>query len=652
MAKTLRVLTDPDFTTKGSVLTKEEADQDLIDIWNEFTSGSGTVNAGTLQVAGTNLFPDGDPQDLGTGDAPTFAGLTSDGLVTVNNSLRLSSTAPQFQFEESDVTDNNARLVLTGSVLRIQEVTDGFTLTRTHTDFDLTDGSSTFYGTINANGGTATDLILINGNTDFGIGNNAADSQFIRYAPTGGTHIWKFGSRTAGSTMFLDESKLNVGVALDINGSQLSDTSRNLTATTTALGTSLTPGSVLTVGGDADVQGNLSVTGGLFAKEFQVDVTKVQFDNAMSPGGGVVSSVSGTAGSEVITFEDENGTVIEPVAADDILHIQIRTGAGFGTIVKNIWRKVASIDASSNITLTDTGITWTAGTANDDSGSIEVGDHVVVKGNTTDTTRDHYISFKISNVTIPQIGVFDTVTDVDDGGNEIVRVGGLGSFNASTSGNAGFAVQDGSGNLGFYASESTVALVDLDVEGIITDSGGDWRIGNAVGIEFFYGSGVGNGIRWYDTTGPSGSQVGHIFTSSVDSALNLSATGGLVIGSDVITLGTDNILKMEQRGRVHGAEVSITNTNSAIIESLTNNEVLFLFVSELEGGGKAIIVLDTAGSNDIDIIYSSGFEVFNGKTPDGSTTAGNSGVYFDANDNIHIENETTITVTYAYQLMR
>lgn len=51
MAKTLRTLSDPDFTTKGNTLTFEEGDQNFIDIWNE--AKAAVDNLGDLGITAT-----------------------------------------------------------------------------------------------------------------------------------------------------------------------------------------------------------------------------------------------------------------------------------------------------------------------------------------------------------------------------------------------------------------------------------------------------------------------------------------------------------------------------------------------------------------------------------------------------------------------
>jgi len=235
--------------------------------------------------------------------------------------------------------------------------------------------------------------------------------------------------------------------------------------------------STLGVTGDGTFESNLFVEGGLFANEFVVNTTKVLTDFAMSAGG-KVGSVSGGAGSEVVSFVDEDDTKVEPFGTNDILHIQVTTGATNGTIVKNIYRKVASIDGSSNFTLTTSGINWTTGS---DVGSIAVGDSVVRKGNTAGTTdRDHYIKFDISGnggVSAPTVTVFDNVTDVNDDGDIRLMYGKLdGEYGIGGSADEfGFAVGDSSlsGNHIILTPSTTAFQLDtfkLDSDGIDIDS--------------------------------------------------------------------------------------------------------------------------------------------------------------------------------------
>lgn len=215
---------------------------------------------------------------------------------------------------------------------------------------------------------------------------------------------------------------------------------------------SLTVGGELIAKNTATFEKNVLIQGGLFAKEFVVNTTQVLSDFAMS-NGGKVASVSGSDGDEVVTFEDENGSKIEPFAVNDILHIQVTTGTSLGTIVKNIWRYVVSIDGSSNYTLGDSGddqnFSWSG--LQDDEGSIAVGDDVVRKGNTTNSNRDHYIKFDISGVggvAVPFVGLFDGIDDVEDTngtqGDTGLRLG-YGNLNGRygiTSDEFGFGVGD------------------------------------------------------------------------------------------------------------------------------------------------------------------------------------------------------------------
>jgi hypothetical protein len=195
---------------------------------------------------------------------------------------------------------------------------------------------------------------------------------------------------------------------------------------------------------DIIAEKNLRISGGLFAKEFVVNTTKVFFDNVMSVGGGKVKEVLvTTSGAERISFADENDNVIIPVDTGDILRIKVRRGASSGTIVKSIYRKVVTA-TSSYAVLTTSGISWTTG---DDVGAIEVGDDVSVVGNVSDSDRDHYIKFALSEANSPFIGVYDNVDDVDDDGD--LRVG-IGNLNGKVSGIS-------TDEFGIFAGDSTLS---------------------------------------------------------------------------------------------------------------------------------------------------------------------------------------------------
>lgn len=199
--------------------------------------------------------------------------------------------------------------------------------------------------------------------------------------------------------------------------------------------------------------GNMFVDGGLFAKEFVVDQERTFFSFNLSPGGGKVSSVSGSTGSEVVVFEDTDGTAFTPVDEDDIIVIQERTGLNSGAIVKSIRRRVASL-SGTDITLTDSGISWDSGT--DDVGSIEVGDNAVVKGNTTKAVRDGYIEY-IVQADMPYQSVWDGVDDVG-GGFEALRVGGMDGFDGSITGEVGIAGATQSDGAVFWITEDEAKI--------------------------------------------------------------------------------------------------------------------------------------------------------------------------------------------------
>jgi hypothetical protein len=113
---------------------------------------------------------------------------------------------------------------------------------------------------------------------------------------------------------------------------------------------------------------------------------------------------------------------------------------------------------SSYAVLTTSGISWTTG---DDVGAIEVGDDVSVVGNVSDSDRDHYIKFALSESNSPFIGVYDNVDDVDDDGD--LRVG-IANLNGKVSGIS-------TDEFGIFAGDSTLSGNHI----LLTDSQGSMR---------------------------------------------------------------------------------------------------------------------------------------------------------------------------------
>lgn len=279
-------------------------------------------------------------------------------------------------------------------------------------------------------------------------------------------------------------TSLGLGTIATFDGNQDLETTDNvsfnrLDVNATTESTSHTTGALVVDGGlgvakDIWANKNMYINGGLFAKELVVNTTRVQFDNLMTVGGGKIGSVSGLAGSETVVFVDEDNNPIVPVFEDDILHIQRVTGFTSGTIVKNIWRAVQSV-TGNDVLLTTAGITWTTG---DDVGSIVVGDDAVAQGNLAYASRDHYIKFDLSDANSPAIRVLNSVTDVDDDGDEVITIGNLTGKYGFVSEIFGFGAGDPTlvGNHIYFTPTSSKIKVDefeLEAGNLLINSGTD-----------------------------------------------------------------------------------------------------------------------------------------------------------------------------------
>lgn len=379
-------------------------------------SNLGLAIGSDIQAWSSNL--DSINQDLGTGDDVSFQTITAS-----------HSSYPVGKFERTSSTTGGALSGLGG-------IASAFMLKTTSTG-DITDG---FGGGL---------LFVLNDDTETDE-NNIVARIYAR----------RDGSDSAGALQFFVNNN-SLGATLRASGFM-------------GLGTEA-PDEMLHVTGNSIIEGNLNIEGGLFASEFVVNQTRVQFDNAMSVGGGKIGSVSGSAGSETITFEDEDRNKIVPVAVNDILHIKRVTGFTSGTIVKNIWRKVSSI-STNDVNLTTIGITWTTG---DDTGSIAVADHVVVKGNVSEPDRDHYIKYDLSGTNAPNRTIYDNVTDVEDDGDIVLRDGNLaGTFGFSSGASIfGLGIGDSSlaGNYLYFTKTSAALKLDtfkINTDGIDIDSEG------------------------------------------------------------------------------------------------------------------------------------------------------------------------------------
>lgn len=280
---------------------------------------------------------------------------------------------------------------------------------------------------------------------------------------------------------------------------------------------------------DLYVDRNLYVKGGLFATEFIVNQTRVQFDNAMSVGGGKISTVSGSVGSEVITFEDENGTKFVPVAENDIIHIQKRTGFASGTIIKNIWRRVTGINGNL-IQLGTSNISWST---SNDVGVVIAGDDCVVKGNTTNAARQHYTLYDLSSAKAPRRIMYDNVTDVEDDGDIVLMDGNMDGNYGITGREFGMAVGDTTKVGNHFVLSQNEGSLKMDTFNLSAGSGSNFVGVNSGTLPFFAGA-----------TNNSGASAKFSVTSAGKLTSTSGAIGGATINSTYLsyTVGTVNAI--------------------------------------------------------------------------------------------------------------
>lgn len=166
----------------------------------------------------------------------------------------------------------------------------------------------------------------------------------------------------------------------------------------------------LTSAGKLTLQ-ELLVRGPVTAYEAIINRVRFSFgDTILGAGGGKVSSITGTTGSETIVFEDPEGNAVVPVAAGDVMFIQ-DVDVDSSTIVKTVWRKVSSITGTPAINVN---LTKDADMPAD-VGSLEVGDEFVVVGNDgTTADRDQVIWSSVTDSGAPHISTLDNITSYTD----------------------------------------------------------------------------------------------------------------------------------------------------------------------------------------------------------------------------------------------
>jgi len=156
--------------------------------------------------------------------------------------------------------------------------------------------------------------------------------------------------------------------------------------------------------GDAEFN-NVLIRGGLSV--YELIINQLHYQNGgliIGSGAGKIDTiVSGTAGSEVLTFHDPEGNDMVPFTAGAIVMCQ-RVDINRTDVVKKIVRRVASISGMEVTLATTTG--WTTG---DDTGVFETGDEVCAIGHLTNDSLDSCIYMSATDADNPFLRVLDGV---------------------------------------------------------------------------------------------------------------------------------------------------------------------------------------------------------------------------------------------------
>lgn len=431
--KTLRTLTDADFTTKGNTLTWEELDQNFIDLWDKVTDGEQNLNINNLGLQGYLEIGKSKTRwpVLANNRTNAPAALTiqpSTGNVVASAELYPSGTDDRSHFviaNSSDFDNNGAiKLELDGAQGSMWAYTKGTGGTKpTHFIFrDFAQGVR-FENTVVAGGN---------------ISNRGTSILQVTHTGNNTEPLIIGDDSTPASTTGIYMRSTTSGEIRTGDGASILFSPNN------------TEAGRFTSDGDFEADNNLFVKNGLFAREFIVDVTRNQASVRMSPtpGGKIATITDSTVGSEKVKFEDENGNAITPFSDNDLFRILVRTGNNTRTIIKSIKRRVVADGQPSNVV----SLTTSGATTGTDTGTIEVGDQAVHAGNTSNTLRDHYVDFITANVNIPRISVKDEVTDFGTE-FEALRFAGLSGFDASITGDIGIAGATKSEGAVFWVTE-------------------------------------------------------------------------------------------------------------------------------------------------------------------------------------------------------
>lgn len=461
--------------------------------------GSGDIVAESGNTARTSL-------GLGTGDSPTFAGLTINGNISVTGNV-----------DGRDVSADGTNL----DTILATGVQD---LTSTEVDqlenIDSVTISNTQWGYLGAldQGLTTTSDVQFDDITLTGIvKTNEIDAQ--------ADLIWNTATEVFSTSDFYANNAVNIGSNVYITDEL--DVAESLTVGTTLdVGGNTTLGGTLAVSGNSTLSGNLTLSGSAdfnstmnlqgalttqntiqsdnfdkgtgssgwivdgatgFAIEDNSGVYDMYVDSLtvrgslrvfeliakqisaiggteiLSVANGVAESVTGSAGSEVVTLEDPTNTLATSFADFDLVLVQRFNPNNPNSLVKQEFRTVS---VASGLTIT---LTSTSG-APAPSDAIEPGDFIVAYGSTTNaSTRGNIIYRNVEGQPVVrlQTGINSYSAFASPSTTTRIAYGDLDGFSGQSTGSFGFFAGDDSAEHiliksdGLFFKDDSTVLAEL-----------------------------------------------------------------------------------------------------------------------------------------------------------------------------------------------
>jgi len=557
MSKTLRTLTDADFTTKGNTLTHSELDQNFIDLWDKVTDGAQNISINNQTVNGfidldqisTPANPSGNIARLYNVDEGGFSTLhyvNSSGIdfelsrdavqIVRNNSGAAISqgeavyiTGSNGNFPTVDLADASDRNKIPAYGVAVQDISDnsfGEVLTRGDASgFDLSSFSEgdTVYLSASTPGGitgtepTGDNVVQIIGEV---IKNTASGILAVRPATI-------FDFQQAGLNADFNAISINGTNLFPDDDPQALGTGDNVRFATGAFGTSLTSGSTVTVGG-------LIVSPDISGEE------RLRFiGNDTSPHNPFISWYNGSTrqgffqyrfGDDQIKLANEYGSISFLTHPDgtsgEIERMRIHGGGGvsIGTAsltAGNVFTAVGDADIQGDLEVT--------GTADIATAQIDTLRTTLFKPETVSGMGGEFVASAVSQVVSIDTGS-NTITvedEVFDNGDDVVVSSG--AYGVTGFSNVFLSITSGhSGSAGSYTYSYSV---DSGTEG---DIGAGDTVSRLNGDSIYINAtnaGDSPAIKGFDNLANGSDHP--INGGSASPVWELTATGGIIGGYNI-----------------------------------------------------------------------------------------------------------------------